>query len=211
MRQRSPDDLWARIDQSMVEAGAERRRRRSLLGSWRGPIVAAVVVVLGLLGVVIYGSGWQPPGALHGRVVQEAVQEMQGFIADRRPLDLASSDPVAIRSWLAGKVDFAPPLPVVAAEAELVGGRLCLFLRRSIAAYIYRADGQLIALYVMPAEGIAPPAGATVTLAGRGASVSELRGFVSVFWQEGDLAYVLVSGLPQTRLIGIADALAGAG
>jgi len=211
MRQRSPDDLWARIDQSMVEAGAERRRRRSLLGSWREPIVAAVVVMLGLLGAVIYGSGWQPPGALHGRVVQEAVQDLQGFIADRRPLDLASSDPAALRSWFEGKVDFAPPLPVVAAEADLIGGRLCGFLQRRIAAYLYRADDQLVALYVMPADGLALPAGATVTLAGRAALIRELRGFASVFWQEGDLAYVLVSGLPQTRLIGIADALAGAG
>jgi anti-sigma factor RsiW len=205
-----PDDLWARVDQRLLQAHAESRRRRALLGSWRGPIVAGVVVALGLLGALIYGSGWRAPALGEARVVKESVEELQSFIVGRRPLDLASNDPAALQSWLHGEVDFALPAPAVTPGVELLGGQLGLFLQRRVAAYMYRADGHLVALYVMPAERLAPPAAPTVALAGQAASVRERGGFAAVYWQAGGLAYVLISDLPPDRMIALADTLAGA-
>lgn len=205
-----PDDLWARVDRSLLQAHAESRRRRTLLGVWRGPIVGAVVVALALLGALIYGSGWQAPGPSEARVVREAVEELQSLIASRRPPELESGDPAAVQSWLQGEVDFALPAPAVTPGVELLGGQLGLFLQRRVATYVYRADSRLVALYVMAAERLAPPAGSTVALAGQAASVRERRGGAAVYWQAGDLAYVLVSDLPPDRMVALADALIGA-
>ena len=78
-------------------------------------------------------------------------------VDSRRPFDVVSQNPLVLQRWFEDKVDFTPPLPPVPADLHLAGGRLCFFLDRRIAAYMYVADGRAVSLYVMREAGLGTP------------------------------------------------------
>ena len=136
-----------------------------------------------------------------------SIEELRTFVDSRRPLDLVSQDPLELQGWFEGKVDFTPPAPPMLSELDLVGGRLCFFLDRRIAAYTYVADGHMISLYVMRDAGLGRVGGEAARLAGREVVVGEQAGFQGAFWHSDDLAFALIADLPRDHVLELATRL----
>ena len=184
-------------------AGAPRSQLR---GSWRAA-VAAAVVLLAVVGAILSGLGIYPSGTSQAGVVTASIEELQTFIDSRRPFDIVSQDPLVLRRWFEGKVDFTPPTPPMLSDLDLAGGRLCFFLDRRIAAYMYLANGRVISLYVMRQAGLGTPGGEPASLAGKQVVVGELGGFHGAFWRSDELAFALITDLPRDRLLDLASQL----
>lgn len=160
---------------------------------WRR-YAAAAVLALTISGAALYGLGVYPTITLQAEVMQESSEELSTFIKSRRVVDVASNDPREVRDWMTNKVAFGPPLPPQVSGLEFVGGRLCYFLDRRIASYMYRSDdASLISLYVMERPGLDRLEGQLLALAGRKAALGEVKGSTNLIWFGNGLAYVLVS------------------
>ena len=202
-----PPLLWPRICASLAhhestEATVVRKRAFLARFGW----MAAAVFLL-VIGVALFRTVLWSPARLEARLLSVPVQDLHTFVISQRPLDITSTDPQHLRRWFQERVDFAPPLlPVQAGRARLTGGRLCYFLERRVAAFMYTADGRYLALYVMPRRGLPRPRGGTV-LAAQRATVHEVQGYTHLLWSYSDLLYSLVSDLPRTQLLALAQAL----
>lgn len=199
-----PEALRQRVDAILSRDRELETARGPWAGSWRAA-AAAAVVLLAVLGATLGSLGVYPPGSTQAGVIPASIEELQTFIESQRPFDIASRDPLEVRHWFEGKVDFTPPTPPVLADLNLVGGRLCFFLDRRIAAYMYRADGQVISLYVMREAGLGRPGGEPARLDGREeVVVGELVGFHGAFWRADELAFALIADLPRDHLLDLA-------
>jgi anti-sigma factor RsiW len=154
---------------------------------------------------------WLLPDTLEARVLSVPVQDLHTFVVSRRDLDVASTVTEQVRHWFQGKVDFAPPqLPADVGNAHLVGGRLCHFLNRRVAAFMYIANEHYLSLYVMPRHGLPLPAGTVTVLTQPPAGVHTVQGYTHILWWQADLLYSLVSDLPPPQLVDMARAVAQA-
>ncbi|MDS4039725.1 MAG: zf-HC2 domain-containing protein [Candidatus Competibacter sp.] len=67
--------------------------------------------------------------------------------------DITSSDPMTVRDWFKGKLNFAPPIKQLSKQDfVLVGGRLDYMYGREVAAASYRRGSTVINLFIWPAE-----------------------------------------------------------
>jgi anti-sigma factor RsiW len=202
----SSDALRQRVDAILTRDRKLEAPCKRFAGGWQGALAAAVVLVA-VLGAAVTGLGLYPPGASQAGVMTASIEELRTFIDSRRPFDIVSQDPLELRRWFEGKVDFTPPPPPVLSDLVLAGGRLCFFLDRRIAAYMYLTDGRAISLYVMQEAGLGRPGGKPVRLAGRQIAVGELAGLHGAFWRSGELAFVLIADLPRDHLLELARRL----
>ncbi len=203
-----PSGIWARI-QADLEPGvatgaAVEKTSRVTAWKWAAAVAAVLVLAFGMTRVKPLFA----PESLQARLLSVPVDDLHTFMASRRALDVASTAPQHVRQWFQEKVDFPPPeLPVRVGTAHLVGGRLCHFLDRRVASYMYDADGHYLSLYVMPRQGLSPPAGADVALESLRATLHEVHGYTHIIWSRMDLLYSLVSDLPREQLVDMARAV----
>jgi anti-sigma factor RsiW len=184
--------------------------RHSLRGmDWR---VARRLALLGALALILL---FPPASVIRLRrdqpdnrfeVAETPINELRTFIDSRRPLDVATTDSDALRSWFAGKVLFSPPPSPPIANLHLIGGRLCFFMNRRIAAYMYRSDDHLLSLYIIPSLGekAARDGANRLYIADRKADVRTLDGLTNVAWERNDLVYALVSDMPEAAIVRLA-------
>src|SRR5262249_20970213 len=116
--------------------------------------------------------------------------------------------PSSVGTGVRGGSGLCPPTPPTMSDLSLVGGRLCYFFRRRIAAYMYHVDGHVLSLYIMSDQDIEFPSRRDAMLGGRPAAVRELDGFAHILWRDGKLYYSLVSNQSTARLIQLAEAIA---
>jgi anti-sigma factor RsiW len=203
----TPSDAFRqRVDAILSPNHRAGAPRSQLRGSWRAA-VAAAVVLLAVVGAILSGLGIYPSGTSQAGVVTASIEELRTFIDSRRPFDIVSQDPLVLRRWFEGKVDFTPPTPPMLSDLDLAGGRLCFFLDRRIAAYMYVADGRVISLYVMRGAGLGTPGGEPTRLAGKQVVVAELAEFHGAFWRSDELAFALIADLPRNHLLDVANRL----
>ena len=189
-----PAGLWQRIWRR-IDAGAATppRKRRFSMAAW-----AAAAAVL-LAAFLVQGL----PGSSDASVAEIPISELRTFVDSRRELDVATTDAEKLRLWFTDKVDFAPPRPP--AVDHLVGGRLCYFLGRRVASYMYREDGRYVSLYIFSGSDLEIPPGRARTLAGNvAADLYEDDGFFHLVWTPGPIVYSLVAELPAPRLLDVA-------
>jgi anti-sigma factor RsiW len=200
-----PAALWSRIAAELhVRSHAASRESRPPAGFLQR---RAVIAGTALLTVGIGLAGWRMTmeGIGPTELMETPVEELRSFIDSGRAVDFATADPVELQQWFVPRVDFAPPEPPMNAGLTLIGGRLCYFFQRRVAAYMYRADDRLLSLYVMSDGDIERPSGnASVMPGGRRAAVREIDGFAHVFWKVGGLSFSLVSNQSASRLEAIA-------
>ncbi len=212
--ERAPDGLWQEISErisadpvedlaaarkSRAADQAEGSRRTPLIGRRRFAALAAGVVLA--LGAGVTLPYWRRVTGENPLIV-EPVNDFVTFKASERPLDMAASDPVKLKEWFNGKVDFR--LPLDRAETggfRLIGSRLCYFLNRRLSALMYERSGAHISLYVMTGEGLEIPSGIWEEVAGRAISSFQVKGYSNLIWQEGDLVYALVSDQPKSQML----------
>ncbi len=152
-----PPALLARLRSQADPRGT----RHSLRGmDWR---IARRLTLLGAFALILL---FPPASVIQLRqdqpdsrfeVAETPINELRTFIDSRRPLDIATSDSDSLRSWFAGKVMFSPPSSPPLPSLHLIGGRLCFFMNRRIASYMYRSDDYLLSLYIIPASARRQP------------------------------------------------------
>jgi anti-sigma factor (TIGR02949 family) len=203
-----PHQLWPRIaaDLHAEDRSSQNVERPSVwrFSRWRAIAASALFAI----GVVLAGRRLMTTGIDRSELMQTPLDELRSFVDSGRPLDVATTDPAKLRQWFMPKVDFPPPMPPTMSDLSLVGGRLCYFFRRRVAAYMYHADGHVLSLYVMSDRDIEMPSSSDAMLGGRPAAVREFDGFAHILWRDGTLCYSLVSNQPADRLIQVAQAIA---
>ncbi len=190
-----PENLWNRIAGNLADGHGSKRRIRGSV--WTG--VAAAIALLALATVQSFLA---KPVA----VVEVPVSEMRTFVESRRPLDVATTDPQQLLAWFDGKVDFRlPPPPSTVKPVRLVGGRLCYFLDRRVASYMYRHGDRYVSLYIFSESGLEIPERVSASLAqGVSASVHRREGFTHVVWVEEGFVYSLVADLSTEEIVDLA-------
>ena len=204
----APPGLWQRIDERL-DAGEPtavivRFPRLAPWGSWRRLAAVAAVLVL-----VVAGALALRPGITSEQlVVHETVEDFVTFQLSGRPFDSVATDPLEVRAWFAGKIQFAlPRLKSEAAGYRLVGSRLCWLLDRRLGAFTYRRDDRLMTLYVMDGEGIDLAEGRFDEALGAMASRRQVESYNSLVWHHGDLLFSLVSTAPDAEMTAFAAAV----
>jgi len=145
MRHAAPPALRTRIVASLL------RDYRSGLGidslGWgRMAIALCCFTLLGLaFGVALVPTGTEQ------RLSREVVAgHVRSLMADHL-MDIASSDRHTVKPWIAGKLEFSPPVQDLAAQGyALAGGRLDYLAERSVMALVYRRRAHVINLFVWP-------------------------------------------------------------
>jgi anti-sigma factor RsiW len=119
-------------------------------------------------------------------------------LAQDGAIQVASSDSHTVKPWFAGRVDFSPDAPDLAAHGfVLVGGRVDYVEGRRVGAVVYRRNMHLIDVFAWPAaEGeVALPAARAE------------RGYNLVTWRRGGVVYWAVSDLDINELRRLAGLL----
>jgi anti-sigma factor RsiW len=206
-----PHHLWSRIAAHLRADNSRAQPAERRPPVWRLSRRAAIAAsALFAIGVVLAGRRLMTTGIDAAALMRTPVDELRSFIDSGRSVDVATTDPAQLRQWFVPRVNFAPPTPPTMSDLSLVGGRLCYFFRRRIAAYMYHVDGHVLSLYIMSDQDIELPSRHDAMLGGRPAAVRELDGFAHILWRDGKLYYSLVSNQPAVRLVQVAQAIATA-
>jgi len=200
--------LWARIS-AAVDAETRAQPAASTTGMRRGrlfvygSIAAALLIAVFTFYPLGKGNNHVPPLA-----VAESINDFLAFKASGRELDINSSKPVELRRWFVQRVDFEVPLnSAMPAGFRLAGGRLCAFLNRRSAAFVYHMDDKAASLYVMAETGL------DTTLAhvpnSNELAVFSARGLTNLIWRSEGLLYVVVADFPEAEAIKFARSVSG--
>lgn len=195
-------DLWARIRATVAQTGTARAN--SGFAWWRGWIRLASVAAAAAfvaIAITIYEYRVVEINTSEASLVAAPAQDLRVFVESRRPMDVATFDAEELQRWFRGKFEFPLPKFNTDTESRLVGGRLCYFLNRRIASLLYRVDGQLISLYVIPERQITLKTQTAPAIAGQRALLREDKGYSQVMWQTDNVVYALVGELPLRRLV----------
>ena len=204
-----PHHLWSRIAAHLRADNIRAERVECRPRVWRLSRRTAIAAsALFAIGVVFAGRRLMTTDIDAAALMRTPVDELRSFIDSGRSVDVATTDPAQLRQWFVPRVDFAPPTPPTMSDLSLVGGRLCYFFKRRIAAYMYHVDGHVLSLYIMSDQGIELPSRRDAMVGGRSAAVRELDGFAHILWRDGKLYYSLVSNQPAARLVQVAEAIA---
>lgn len=171
----APDLLRARVDREL-RAIAGRR------GEWlRWAAVAASLIAavgIGWLGGNLTGQG--------GRQSDEMIAGYLRVAMAETPVEVASSDRHTVKPWLAGRIDYAPPVHDLTAEGfPLMGGRLDVVDGRKVAVLVYRRNQHRVALSLWPAS----------STSNSSPDVTQRDGFALVSWRHAGFELRAVSDL----------------
>jgi mycothiol system anti-sigma-R factor len=204
-----PATLWPRIVADLEQQASPKpgtgQHQRLLPRFWLTVAAAGLLLVLG---ASFFHRAVLLPRARDAHVLSVPVHDFHTFVVSQRALDVADADPHHLRQWFQGKVDFPPPLlPVHVGTARLVGARLCYFLNRRVASFMYTTNGHYLSLFVMPRQGLRFPPDNGVSLPRSPARVYEVQGYTHILWFHTDLLYSLVSDVPQAQFIEVMQGL----
>jgi len=184
-RRAAPPSLVRRI-----EARLERQPRRGLV------VVAGVAA--GVIAIAAFLLVWSIRRDTTRVLLREAVNDHLRVIHAARPVEIESNEMQQIKPWFTGRLDFAPGLAFQGdAEFTLRGAAVGWFVDRKCAVYVFARGPHAITLVVMPAADLDWPR----------RSRARERGFETLLWREGDLAYGLVSDADAADLGKLAERL----
>lgn len=126
----------------------------------------------------------QSQSAIDGQLVSSHVRSLQaGHL-----MDVQTTNQHIVKPWFNGRIDFAPPVPELAAKGfPLAGGRLDSVDGKTIAAIVYRRRLHVVNLFVWPADQA------------RERSLTR-DGFNVTEWSSGGLRFAAVSDVPAEDL-----------
>ena len=120
------------------------------------------------------------------RLLREVVAGHVRSLMANHLMDIASSDQHSVKPWIAGKLEFSPPVEDLSAQGfALAGGRLDYLNERDVMALVYRRHGHVINLFVWPdADGADSPLHSDSY---RGYNLVHFSRAGMVFWAVSDL------------------------
>ena len=185
---RAPPGLAARIGATLPEEAPlpASRSLRDLRG-WSLAGSGCVGALAGVALTLLVTGRPGPDQAVLGDVVASHVRSM---MADHLT-DVATSDRHTVKPWLTQRLDVAPPVRDLARDGfPLVGGRLDYVDGHPGAAVVYRRDRHVINLFAWGAPGQLDT----------GFTQATVRGFNTVSWRRGGIAYHAVSDVEADQL-----------
>ena len=149
----APESLrtWARA-QALAEPNAGRWVRTPRRLRWLA--YAAGIVIAGAIGSISerYLFERQADKERQRELVAALVDAHARSLLASHLTDVQSSDQHTVKPWFAGKVNFAPRVPELAAQGfPLVGGRVEYVAGRTAAALVYGRRLHTINLFIWPA------------------------------------------------------------
>jgi len=190
----APGTLRARLaEQVASRASHPGRSRRWALA--RLPVAATFL--LAFLGVLSYGLTSTSSTVLAAQLTLDHFKCVSLTGAGHR-VDVAQAE----RDWT-DKYDWTPRMPAApaAGRGSLIAVRRCLYGHGHLAHLLYRIDGHVVSLFVMPRhDHPASAAAATHALFGQQARV----------WADADQTFALVGDVTPAALAGLAEELRAA-
>jgi anti-sigma factor RsiW len=172
VRHRAPQTLVRRIH-ALPEL-SEPPAKRSMLPGWLAPGLAGALAASLALVTLVQPSN---QALVDEQLVSSHVRSLQpGHL-----IDVQTSNQHVVKPWFNGKVDFAPPVPELAAQGfPLVGGRLDSINGKTVGVIVYHRRLHTVNLFVWRSDK-----------ALNGTSVE--NGFNLAKWSDGGLSFAAVS------------------
>jgi len=143
----------------------------ALLGSFAAGAALSLALALAL-----------PPWLQRQQLPAELVAAHVRVLKTGPLIEVASSDRHTVKPWFQGKLDYAPPVPDLAADGfPLLGGRIERMAGAPVATLAYTAHQHMLSVYVWPDPATSPPQRGTQ------------RGFMTLHWAEAGMQVWVVS------------------
>ncbi|MFQ5510686.1 MAG: hypothetical protein ACE5EO_02455 [Candidatus Krumholzibacteriia bacterium] len=185
--------------------------------SWRAlfeprPAWAAVALLL----VMVSGYNYlrtlgyfSPAGEVPAdmaRFIKDVGHDEYLYTKNKQTLELVSGNPEDIEGWFSTRLDFEVNVPErVSSGLEVEGARLWHTVSRLSALVHYRGpEGQGVTLFAVSATNLSNTGGKTVRRGRREYHTGGSFRYNVVAWQEGRVAYALVSNIEREALLDIA-------
>jgi len=181
LRHRPPPGLAGRIERALADVGGRPVRRAAPpRAPWfAGGALGAVAAALALLVAA--------PQLTSTGLEDELVADHVRSLLAAHVVDVATSDRHVVKPWFNGRIDFAPPVPELAAQGfPLVGGRLDYLDGKVVAAIVYKRRLHTLNLFVRPAPALASPVAFTARR--QGYSLARWTGAGLEYWAVSDVA-----------------------
>jgi anti-sigma factor RsiW len=174
-----------------VLAAVRREQAKHSSAFLRQPwVYAAAVVILSsflALNILLPDAG--------GELSRQAVLLHAQSLASDHPVEVASANPQAVKSWLTAKLDFVPPVVGFPASGySLFGGRVDVIRNRSVAALVYKHDKDVVTLFCWPPKKEHLLKGDHL-----------IEGYHVSTWSNAECNYILVSKLSDREMDDFAD------
>jgi anti-sigma factor RsiW len=146
------------------------------------PVWSMAGMLAGLCLAALVGYQWGGQRAYTAQFGDEIVSShLRAVMADHLT-DVASSDRHTVKPWLAGKLDFSPPVADLAADGfPLLGARIERFEGQTAAALVYQRHKHYVTVFVWPAIKAIP------------FSETHRLGYDLRAWRQADMNFLAVS------------------
>lgn len=194
----APDTLRAAVrtqialaDAGRLDAPLDSAARQRPAWPWR---TAALSFSLGVACAAVLwpiAAQWTLRDGFDAELVADHVRALQAgpLIA------VASSDHHTVKPWFQGRLDYAPPVPDLAADGfALAGGRIEQVRAQPVAALAYLHQRHVIDVFVWPSTAATP------------AVMSTRRGFNVLHWADDSMQVWAVSDMERAELSHFAQA-----
>ena len=195
----APERLAERVRLAVVlargdVAGERAGRRAPPPVRWRARSAWAAAAIA-VAGLATWGLHAFAPGVdADARLMDAAVTSHVRATRQARLVDLASADRETVAAWLSARLSFQAPAS--GDQSGLLGGRIDSLEGRSAATLVYRLDGHVVDVFVLPMA-----TGDDVVDTGA------LRGYTVSHWTHGGLRWCVVSDLSRRPLLAFVEDL----
>lgn len=203
-----PPGLRERIIRGIAGAEPVKATRRWGLPIWLlrpAPILATAGVVVLLVALTIFYAGTRYTEA--SPFVKDSVDGHVKCLLGEYTMEVKLASPDELARWFQERLRFAVRLPRFAHQGQtgLWEGRVSLMGGVQSAQVFYRWRGKTLSLFVLPAEKMPLMPGEERVWRRRTFHVNHHRGYTSLMWRDGDLAYCLVSDLTPEEVMAVAS------
>lgn len=180
--ERSPAELRRSIAVHFLNRLSASRQVPPVSPAWRWLALAASFLFLASLSWQLlqhFRTAAEQPSIVAAALDAHIRSLQQGHLAD-----VESTDQHTVKPWFDGKVDFAPPVRDFADDGfPLLGGRLDVLDRKTVAALVYGRRKHIINVFVSRANAAPVPA----------TSSGSSQGYNWLVWQSDTFSFYAVS------------------
>jgi anti-sigma factor (TIGR02949 family) len=180
--ERAPAELRRSLTVQLPGRPAVTTQPQTISPAWRWLALAASFLFLATLSWQLLqrfrAASGQPP------IITAALDAHLRSLQQGHLADVESTDQHTVKPWFDGKVDFAPPVQDFANDGfPLLGGRLDILDRKTVAALVYGRRKHIINIFVSRSNAPSEPA----------ATSGSSQGYNWLAWENGGFSFYAVS------------------